>query len=459
MAAERKFMRSVNPATGEELARYAQHDEGEVEMRLALSERTFARWRATPVGARAERMRAAAEALDARRDALAELMTREMGKPIEAARAEVDKCAWVCRFYAEHAEAMLADEPRETDARRSFVRYRPLGPVLAVMPWNFPLWQVFRFAAPGLMAGNVGLLKHASNVPGCAVAIEEIFRAAGFPEGAFQALLVGSERVAALIADVRVRAVTLTGSEGAGQSVGAEAGRALKKSVLELGGSDPFIVLPSADLDAAAETAVRSRTLNNGQSCIAAKRFIVHEAVADAFEQRFVAAMEALRVGDPLDPGIEIGPLATAAIRDEVHDQVRRTFEAGARVLTGGQPLEGPGWFYPPTVLTDIPEGSAAWEEEVFGPVAALFRVGSLDEAIALANASKYGLGSAAWTRDEQEQGRLVDELEAGAVFINGLVKSDPRMPFGGVKRSGYGRELDRHGLLEFTNATTVWIG
>jgi succinate-semialdehyde dehydrogenase/glutarate-semialdehyde dehydrogenase len=448
---------SVNPATGKTLRTFEPHSDAEVERRVALAASEFSRWRRVAWKDRAERMTKAAALLDSRKQEWGRRMTLEMGKPIGAAAAEAEKCAWVCRFYAENAERFLGEEAVATDASRSFVRYDPLGPVLAVMPWNFPFWQVFRFAAPALMAGNVGLLKHASNVPDCALAIEEIFREAGFPEGAFQALLIGSDRVAKLIDDPRIAAVTLTGSEGAGVSVGRAAGAQIKKAVLELGGSDPFIVMPSADLEAAVATAVKARTINNGQSCIAAKRFIVHRDVAEAFEKRFVEKMAALKVGDPMDPTVEIGPLATPAIREEVDGLVKKTVAAGARLLLGGKPADGPGSFYPPTVLTGIPPGSPADVEEIFGPVASIFRVASLDEAIAVANRTRFGLGSSAWTREDAERDRLVAELEAGSVFINGMVKSDPRLPFGGVKKSGFGRELSEHGIREFVNVKTVW--
>ncbi len=448
---------SINPATGETIRTFSPHDDAEIERRVALAAGRFLLWRKTPFAERARVLLAAADRLERRKQALGKVMTLEMGKPVGAAVAEAEKCAWACRFYAEHGEAFLAEETVATDASRSGVRYEPLGPVLAVMPWNFPFWQVFRFAAPALMAGNVGLLKHASNVPQCALAIEEIFRDAGAPEGAFQALLVGSDRVAALIADPRIAAVTLTGSEGAGVSVGRAAGAQIKKAVLELGGSDPFVVMPSADLAAAAATAVKARTINNGQSCIAAKRFIVHASIAGEFERLFVEKMKALKVGDPLDPSVEIGPLATPAIAAEVDDLVQRSVAAGARLVCGGKRLEGPGSFYAPTVLADVPADSPAASEEIFGPVASLFRVGSLDEAIAVANRTRFGLGASAWTRDPAERDRFVRELEAGAVFINGMVKSDPRLPFGGIKRSGFGRELAVQGIREFVNVKAVW--
>jgi len=401
----------------------------------------------------------AAAILEAEKEDFARLMTTEMGKLLKAAVEEVEKCAWACRYYAENAARFLADEEVATNAARSFVRYQPLGPVLAIMPWNFPFWQVFRFAAPALMAGNVALLKHASNVPQCALAIERIFERAGFPKGVFQTLLVESRAVEKILRDRRVVAATLTGSEGAGASVAAIAGSEIKKTVLELGGSDPFIVMPSADLDEAVKTAVRARTINNGQSCIAAKRFIVHQEVYAEFERRFVAAMEGLKVGDPLDPETEVGPLATQDQLETVVTQVERTIAAGARLLTGGRRLNRPGFFYAPTVLADIPEMAPARCEEVFGPVAMLFRARDVDDALRLANETSFGLGSSAWTRDEKERERFIEELEAGLVFINGMVASDPRLPFGGVKRSGYGRELSVFGIREFVNIKTVWIG
>jgi succinate-semialdehyde dehydrogenase/glutarate-semialdehyde dehydrogenase len=385
-------------------------------------------------------------------------MTLEMGKPLRAGIDEALKCARGCRYYAAHAAQFLADEHVPTEARESYIRYEPLGVVLAVMPWNFPFWQVFRFAAPATMAGNVGLLKHASNVPQCALAIEDIFRRAGFPDGVFQTLLIGSADVAPLLEDSRIGAVTLTGSEGAGQDVAARAGHALKKTVLELGGSDPFIVMPSADVEKAAATAARARTINNGQSCIAAKRFIVSETIADEFLRRFVEAMRALRVGDPMDASTDVGPLATPDLVTDLEAQVQATVEAGARVLTGGARLPGPGNYFAPTVLVDIPPGSPAYREELFGPVASVFRIRSVDEAIRLANDSTFGLGSSVWTQVDEERERFVRDLEAGQVFVNAMVVSDPRVPFGGVKRSGYGRELGVHGIREFVNVKTVWV-
>ncbi|HYW09764.1 MAG TPA: NAD-dependent succinate-semialdehyde dehydrogenase [Longimicrobium sp.] len=451
-------IRSTNPTTGAALGSYHELTDAEVDERLGRADAAFREYRHTSFAQRAAWLTRAAEILEAEADELGRVMTEEMGKPLAASVAEVGKCARACRFYAENGARLLADEEVETEARRSFIRYLPLGPVLAVMPWNFPLWQVFRFAAPALMAGNVGVLKHASNVPRCALAIEDVLRRAGFPDGAFQTLLVGSGAVARIIDDPRIRAATLTGSTPAGRSVGARAGHNLKKTVLELGGSDPFIVMPSADLDAAAETAVRARVINNGQSCIAAKRFIVHDAIADDFERRFVRAMEGLRMGDPMEPGTDVGPLATAAIRDEVAAQVRRSVEMGARVLTGGRELDGPGFFYPPTILADVPEDAPAYHEEVFGPVAVLFRVRNAAHALRLANDSVFGLGSSVWTADRAEAEFFVDGLEAGMTFVNAMVSSDPRLPFGGVKESGYGRELAAFGIREFVNVKTVWM-
>jgi succinate-semialdehyde dehydrogenase/glutarate-semialdehyde dehydrogenase len=453
------MMESTNPATGRTLETYDELDDAGLEARLEAADRTFREWRSVAFDERARFMTRAAGVLDDGRRELARLMTREMGKPIAAAVAEAEKCASVCRYYAVNAERFLADEVVETSASRSWITFQPLGPVLAVMPWNFPFWQVFRFAAPALMAGNVGLLKHASNVPGCALAIEDVFRRAGFPDGAFQTLLIGSDRIEDLIADSRIRAVTLTGSEPAGAAVAAAAGKRIKKSVLELGGSDPFIVMPSADIDRAVETAVKARTINNGQSCIAAKRFIVHESIAEGFERAFVDRMSALRMGDPMEEDSDIGPLATASIRDDLHAQVRASIDAGARLLLGGSPASGDGWFYPPTVLSDIPDGCPAADDELFGPVASIFRVRDLDSAIERANATPFGLGAAAWTANPDEQSRFIRDVDAGCIFINGMVASDPRLPFGGVRRSGFGRELSRYGILEFVNIKTVWVG
>ena len=449
---------SVNPATGEKLREFASLGEAEIEEKLERAAVVFQTHRRTSFNERAERMLRAAQVLESETERFARLMTMEMGKPLRSAREEVAKCALVCRYYAEHAEKFLADEIVETSAARSFIRYEPLGAVLAVMPWNFPFWQVFRFAAPALMAGNTGLLKHASNVPQCALAIEEIFLRAGFPEGVFQTLLVNSDQVARVLADVRVRAATLTGSEHAGSEVASRAGREIKKTVLELGGSDPFIVMPGADFTSAVKTAIKARTINNGQSCIAAKRFIIHAEIYEEFTLRFVAGMEALKVGDPSDETTEIGPLATGSIVEELDEQVRKSIEMGARALTGGERLRRAGNYYAPTVLADIPKNSPAYAEEFFGPVALLFRVSSIDEAIELANDTAFGLGASAWTNDERERARFVAEIEAGAVFINAMVASDPRLPFGGVKRSGYGRELGAFGIREFVNIKTVWI-
>jgi succinate-semialdehyde dehydrogenase/glutarate-semialdehyde dehydrogenase len=450
---------TINPATGETLKTFEPLTEAEIADKLEQAQLAFEQYRQIPLQQRAAWMNAAAEILERDKEKLGKLMTLEMGKPLKSAIAEIEKCALVCRYYAEHAAQFLADVQVHTDASHSFVRYQPLGAVLAVMPWNFPFWQVFRFAAPALMAGNVGLLKHASNVPQCALAIEEIIRQAGFRGGVFQTLLVGADKVAAIVADERVKAATLTGSEPAGASLAAAAGKQIKKTVLELGGSDPFIVMPSADLEAAVATATTARMLNNGQSCIAAKRFIVMEAIADQFEKQLLEKFAALKIGDPMHPDTDIGPLATPGILKDLDYQVQESVKLGARVLTGGKPLsDRPGNFYPPTILTDIPAGSAAETEEFFGPVALLFRVADIDAAIKIANAIPFGLGASAWTTHAQERDRLISELEAGAVFINGMVKSDPRLPFGGIKRSGYGRELSIQGIHEFVNVKTVWV-
>lgn len=450
---------TTNPTTGQTTRVFAPHAAAEVELRVARAAARSAVWKGVPFAERRACLLAAGEILEQEKRHWGELMTLEMGKPIGAAVAEAEKCAWVCRFYAEQAESFLADEPVATDASRSFVAYQPLGVVLAVMPWNFPFWQVWRFAAPALAAGNVGLLKHASNVPQCALAIEEICRRAGFPEGCFETLLVGPEAVSGLIEDPRVAAVTLTGSEAAGVAVGRAAGGQIKRAVLELGGSDPFVVMPTADLETAIATAVKARTLNNGQSCIAAKRFIVHRDIAEPFLEGFVARMVALRLGDPMDPATEVGPLATPKIRAELHEQVEKSLAAGGRLLTGGEMPEGPGNFYPPTVILDPAPGTPADCDELFGPVASVFVVDSIDEAITKANHPTFGLGASAWTRDPAEQERFIRELEAGSVFLNGMVKSDPRLPFGGIKRSGFGRELSSQGIREFVNVKTVWVG
>ena len=453
-----KPMRSLNPATGDLLREIATDSPATVETKMAQSLHTFKSWRMVPPGDRSALLLRAAEVLERDEPELATLMTLEMGKPITAARQEVRKCAMTCRFYAQHGESFLRDEQVAIEGTRSFIRHQPLGPILAVMPWNFPFWQVFRFAAPALMAGNVGLLKHASNVPQCAIAIESVFLKAGFPPGAFQTLLIGSEAVAGIIGDRRIRAATLTGSLDAGSKVAALAGRHIKKTVLELGGSDPFIVMPGADLNRATATAVRARTLNNGQSCIAAKRFILHRDIAQPFQELFVSRMAALNMGDPMDPNTDIGPLATAAVRDDLDRQVRESAAMGARILLGGHVPSGPGWFYPPTVLSDIPPGSPAATEELFGPVAGLFTVNDIHQAIDLANDSEFGLGSSFWSNDADEQELFIERIEAGAAFVNGMVASDPRIPFGGIKLSGYGRELGCHGLREFLNLKTVCI-
>ena len=449
---------TINPATGERVRQFTEMRADEIEHALARASDAAIHWRSTPIAGRAAVVRRAGEILEREKRDLGKLMTLEMGKPIGAAVAEASKCADCCHYYAEHVERFLADEPVAVEGEESFVAWQPLGVVLAVMPWNFPFWQVIRFAAPALAAGNVGVLKHASNVPQCALALERIFRDAGAPEGVFQSLLVGSAAVPAILADDRIAAATLTGSEGAGRSVAEHAGKHIKKTVLELGGSDPFIVMPSADLAAAVTTAVKARTINNGQSCIAAKRFIVHEAVADAFERRFVAAMRELVVGDPMDERTEIGPLASAQIRDDLHAQVQRTVQMGARLATGGTAREGPGFFYEPTVLLDVPADSPAAREELFGPVAPVFRARDAEHAIAIANSSRFGLGASAFTSERDEAYRFARELASGTVFVNGMVASDPRFPFGGVKASGYGRELSAMGMREFLNAKTVRI-
>ena len=449
---------TTNPATGQVLKTFEPLAAAQLEQKLQRAADAFAKYRKTSFAERAVWMVKAAEILESEKEAFARIMTTEMGKTYKSAIEEAVKCAWACRYYAENAARFLADEAVETPARRSYVRYQPLGAVLAVMPWNYPFWQVIRAATPALMAGNVMLLKHASNVPQCALTIEEIYRRAGFPEGVFQTLLIGSTQVDDVLNDPRVAAATLTGSEGAGVQVGMGAARRVKKVVLELGGSDPFIVMPSANLEEAVATAVKARITNNGQSCINAKRFIVAEPIAAEFERRFVQAMASLRVGDPFDERTDLGPLVNREAVRDLHQGVLKSVEAGARVLTGGKPLEGPGFFYPPTVLTGIPRNSPAYCDEFFGPVASLFRARDMDDAIRIANDTRFGLGASAWTTDERELDRFINELESGMVFINRIVASDPRLPFGGVKWSGYGRELGVHGIREFTDIKTVWI-
>jgi succinate-semialdehyde dehydrogenase/glutarate-semialdehyde dehydrogenase len=452
----------VNPATGEIVRTYAGHSDTEVEERLARAAETWCTYRRTTFEQRAGWMHRAADILDDETPALAALLTTEMGKTIAAARQEVAKCAAACRTIADRAEGYLADEVADAEAvgaARAYARWRPLGVILAVMPWNFPLWQVIRFAAPALMAGNVGLLKHASNVPGTACFLDKLFTRAGFPGGAFQALLIGSEGVEAVLRDDRVAAVTLTGSGPAGAAVAALAGACVKKSVLELGGSDPFVVMPSADLHRAAEVAAKARCLNNGQSCIAAKRFIVHADVAGEFERLFVEQMGALQMGDPLDEDTDLGPLASEQQRTDLVELVHDAVARGATVLCGGAVPDGPGWYYPPTVLAGITPAMRIHTEEAFGPVATLYRVADIDEAIAVANGTDFGLGANAWTTEPDERRRFIDELEAGMVFLDGNVTSYPELPFGGVKASGYGRELTAHGIREFCNLTSVWVG
>jgi succinate-semialdehyde dehydrogenase/glutarate-semialdehyde dehydrogenase len=451
-------IQSINPATGEVLENFQEMSTGEVDRVLEAADRTFHKWRRSPFADRAKKMQEAARILRVGKEKYARTMALEMGKPIVQGEAEVEKCAWACDYYAEHAEGFLAEQPRETDASRSYVCFDPMGPVLAIMPWNFPFWQVFRFAAPALMVGNAGVLKHASNVPRCALQIEEVFREAGFPEGLFRVVLAGTEKVPAIIADPRVRAVTLTGSDRAGSKVAEQAGRELKKTVLELGGSDPFIVLDDADLQRAAKTAAEARLINSGQSCIAAKRFIVVKKVADTFLELFVSAMRSQKMGDPLDRDTQVGPQARHDLRQTLHGQVEESVKRGAKLLLGGRIPEGPGAFYPPTVLAAVNRGMPAFDEETFGPVAAVIRAEDEADTIRLANASNFGLGAALWTQDRQRAERLVREIEVGCVFVNELVKSDPRLPFGGVKRSGYGRELSEYGIREFVNIKSVWM-
>jgi succinate-semialdehyde dehydrogenase / glutarate-semialdehyde dehydrogenase len=449
---------SFNPATGDKLKEFSPFDDAEIERRLSRAEEAFRKYRRTTFTERSELLHGVTELLFQEKEKFAEIITLEMGKLFRDSVAEIEKCARGCQFYAENGERFLEEEPAQTDAARSYVEYQPLGPVLAIMPWNFPFWQVFRFAAPALMAGNVGLLKHASNVPQCALAIEQIFCRAGYDDGVFQALLIEPEEVEKVIVDPRVKAVTLTGSEKAGSAVASTAAREIKKSVLELGGSDAFIVMPSADFERALSTAVKARTINTGQSCIAAKRFMIADQIYDEFLNQFVARMSALKIGDPMDERTEIGPLATEQILQGVHDQVQKTIAAGAKLLTGANRIEGPGFFYEPTVLVNVPKDSPAYCEEVFGPVASIFRVHDANEAINLANDTTFGLGASAWTNETNEQNLFASELDAGMVFINAMVASDPRLPFGGVKRSGFGRELGAAGIREFTNTKTIWI-
>jgi succinate-semialdehyde dehydrogenase/glutarate-semialdehyde dehydrogenase len=453
---------TINPATGETLKTFDPLSEAEIDDRLDRASQAFASYRRTSLSDRVGWLRAAADVLDADTDQVAALMTTEMGKTLAAAKAEAAKCAAALRFFADHGPGFLANEPADAEtvgAKQAYVVYQPIGVVLAIMPWNFPLWQAMRFAAPALMAGNVGVLKHASNVPQTALYMEELFRKAGFPADVFQTLLIGSDKVEKILRDKRVAAATLTGSGPAGQSVAAIAGGEIKKTVLELGGSDPFIVMPSADLDKAAEVATTARCQNNGQSCIAAKRFIVHESVADEFERLFADKLSALPVGDPMDDKTKVGPLATEQGRKDVEELVSDAVAKGARVVVGGQRPDGPGWYYPPTLITGITKDMRMYGEEVFGPVASLYRVPDLDAAMELANDTDFGLGSNIWTDDEAERERFVLDIQAGMAFVNGMTTSYPQLPFGGVKTSGYGRELAVHGMREFLNIKSVWVG
>ncbi|MFH5800579.1 NAD-dependent succinate-semialdehyde dehydrogenase [Haladaptatus sp. CMAA 1911] len=452
-------MNVINPATGDQIDTYEDEDITEAKEALDTATDAFDSWRARPLREREELLSDVADILGERKQKYAELMTREMGKPVSQAKGEIEKCEWLCNHYAEHADAYLADEFHPSPAGSAVkTSYEPLGTVLAVMPWNFPFWQVFRFAAPYLTAGNVGILKHASNVPGCALAIEEIFRDAGYPEGVFQSLLLPSSSVEDLLADDRVKAATLTGSGPAGRAIASTAGERLKKTVLELGGSDPFVVLDDADLDAAAETGAWARNQNSGQSCIAAKRFIVHDEIYDEFVDRLVDEFDSLTVGDPMDEDTDIGPQAREDLMEELHEQVSESVDAGATVEIGGEPLDREGAFYPPTMLTDVPEGCPADTEELFGPVASVYRAADEEDAIAKANDTEFGLGASIWTEDRERGERLTHEIDAGCVYVNQLVKSDPRVPFGGVEESGYGRELSEIGIQEFVNRKTIWV-
>jgi succinate-semialdehyde dehydrogenase / glutarate-semialdehyde dehydrogenase len=453
------YLKSINPTSGELIEEFSIWSNSEVEKVVSSVAAQNPLWKETDISKRASLLQRVASILRDRREPLSKLIAMEMGKPITAGQGEIEKCAWVCDYYAEHAKTFLADEEIETDAAKSLIRYQPLGTILAIMPWNFPFWQLFRFAAPALMAGNTILLKHASNVTRCAIEIEKIFIDAGFPNNIFRTLLIDTGQVSSVIESPHVSAVTLTGSEGAGRAVGSSAGKALKPSVLELGGSDPFIVLPDANIEEAARIGAMARTINAGQSCIAAKRFIIHTEVYDQFMDAFIARMKEVIVGDPLDNRTQIGPLARQDLRDDLHAQVRRSIEAGAELLLGGEVPSVPGAFYPATILANVKKGMPAYDEEIFGPVASCIRVEDEEEAIDVANDTKFGLGASIWTSNLEAADRLANRIEAGSVFINGLVKSDPRLPFGGIKASGYGRELSVHGIREFVNIKTLWIG
>jgi succinate-semialdehyde dehydrogenase/glutarate-semialdehyde dehydrogenase len=451
-------MKTINPATDELIAEYNEHTSEETSGIIDSVQKEFLRWRETSFDHRSKLMKRAAAVLRENKEVYARTMTLEMGKIIGESRAEVEKCAWVCEYYADNAEKFLADELIETDAGKSLVAFQPLGIVLAVMPWNFPFWQVFRFAAPALMAGNAAVLKHASNVPGSALAIEKIFREAGFPQDLFRTLMISAKKVEEVIVNPHVKAVTLTGSEPAGSQVASIAGRELMKTVLELGGSDPYIVLEDADIDACVKTSVTARMINAGQSCIAAKRFIVVESRLKEFEKRQAELISSLKIGDPLDDNTQVGPLARMDLLEELDDQVQRSIKAGARLLCGGKRADRKGAFYLPTVLADVRKGMAAYEEETFGPVSAIIPVKDVEEAVAVANDSKFGLGGSIWSRDIEKAEAIARHIESGAVFVNGMTKSDPRLPFGGVKKSGYGRELSHYGIKEFVNIKTIWI-